>query len=86
MNGYHVVSERPWDYFLSFAGTQSEDFASVPVVLDFNGLTISWWMRGLMAQDWSAVFSLVNIPQTKYLELSVMGDRECRITLDRNVR
>lgn len=86
MNDSRVVSERPWNYYLSFAGTQSQDFASVPVVLDFKELTVSWWMRGPMTQNWSAVFSLVNISQGKILEFAFMGVNRCKITLDSDVR
>ena len=79
-------SERSWDYYLSFAGNQTRDFASVPVVLDFEGFTASWWMRGPIAQSWSAVFSLVNVARGKILEFLFMGGKHCRIILDGDVR
>ncbi|KAJ7326511.1 hypothetical protein OS493_027455 [Desmophyllum pertusum] len=81
-----TLRERPWNYYLSFTGAQSQDLASIPVVLDFEALTVSWWMKGPLVQHWSAVFSLVNIPQGKTVAFSYNGDRQCQLTLDNDIK
>lgn len=79
---YFPYSERPVDYYLSFPGSYPQDFASVPIVLEFEELTVSWWIRVPPSQNWSAVFSIAHFKENRKVAFLYQKDRQCKFITD----
>ncbi|XP_015777051.1 PREDICTED: fibrinogen-like protein A [Acropora digitifera] len=75
--------QRPLDQYLSFTGTNAQDFSSLPSVLDFKSLTVSWWMRGPARPSASTVFCLIDIAnEEKVLEFSFQDAKNFKLSIN----
>ncbi|XP_074627543.1 uncharacterized protein LOC141885641 [Acropora palmata] len=75
--------QRPLDQYLSFTGTNAQDFSFLPSVLDFKSLTVSWWMRGPARPSASTVFCLIDIAnEEKVLEFSFRDEKNFKLAIN----
>ncbi|XP_015772052.1 PREDICTED: fibrinogen-like protein A [Acropora digitifera] len=75
--------QRPLDQYLSFTGTNPQDFSFLPSVLDFKSLTVSWWMRGPASASASTVFCLIGTAnEEKVLEFSFREEKNFKLSIN----